>query len=190
MIMQRALLLAAYGECALAFSVFPGLLPNGNSAVGCDGSTVRAVGHADPRGGGPRNQFGLDFRSAGYAWTSELCNQDSDGDGMSNGQELGDPACVWTPGTVPSRTEDISHPGQSCAASSTPGNPAPVPTPAPTPPTTGGQCCFGSGCSSCNGAGEWCSSSASACEGSCGGTYCSQGSSQHEASLRTVTKHE
>merc|ERR1711972_1054419 len=61
---------------------------------------------------------------------------------------------------------------------------------APTPPTTGGQCCYTSGCSSCNGAGEWCSSSASACEGSCGGTYCSQRSSPgRNAFLRAVTKH-
>jgi len=68
----------------------------------------------------------------------------------------------------------------------TPLPPPPLPTPSPTPPTTGGQCCYGGGCSSCNGAGEWCSSSASNCEGSCGGTYCRQGSS----SLRQVTKHE
>jgi len=62
--------------------------------------------------------------------------------------------------------------------------------PVPTPPSTGGQCCYAAGCSSCNGAGEWCSSSASACEGSCGGTYCSQRSSPgRNASLRAVTKH-
>ena len=26
---------------------------------------------------------------------------DSDGDGMSNGEELGDPDCVWTQGDTP-----------------------------------------------------------------------------------------
>ena len=37
---------------------------------------------------------------------------DSDGDGKTNGQELGDPTCAWTPaGAPPSRTENITHPG-------------------------------------------------------------------------------
>jgi len=31
-----------------------------------------------------------------------LCAKDSDGDGMTNGEELGDPNCVWTQGAVPS----------------------------------------------------------------------------------------
>lgn len=71
-------------------------------------------------------------------------------------------------------------------------NPVPTPsTPAPTPPSTGGQCCYGGGCSNCNGAGEWCSSSRSACEGSCGGSYCSGRSSLAVvSSLRKVMKHE
>merc|ERR1712117_913595 len=46
-------------------------------------------------------------------------------------------------------------------------------SPAPSPPSTGGQCCYGAGCTSCNGAGEYCSSSRGACEGDCGGSYCS-----------------
>ena len=41
-----------------------------------------------------------------------LCKEDSDGDGMTNGQELGDPNCVWTEGTIPSRTDNITHPGE------------------------------------------------------------------------------
>lgn len=35
-----------------------------------------------------------DFAAAGHAWTQELCQADSDGDGYSNGQELGDPGCT------------------------------------------------------------------------------------------------
>ena len=31
-------------------------------------------------------------------WTVSLCNADSDGDGVANGVELGDPDCVWTQG--------------------------------------------------------------------------------------------
>ena len=37
---------------------------------------------------------------------------DSDGDGRSNGEELGDPECVWTQGTEPQRTAELSHPGK------------------------------------------------------------------------------
>ncbi|VDP84394.1 unnamed protein product [Echinostoma caproni] len=43
-------------------------------------------------------------------WT-QLCRLDSDGDGLTNGQELGDPNCEWTKGQTPSRTTNLSHPG-------------------------------------------------------------------------------
>ena len=36
---------------------------------------------------------------------------DSDGDGITNGEELGDPQCVWIPGNNPNRTTHITHPG-------------------------------------------------------------------------------
>merc|ERR1719246_130691 len=85
---------------------------------------------------------------------------------------------------------DVSISQSPAPTPSPPPTTAPTPPPSPTPPTTGGQCCYGGGCSSCNGAGDWCSSSASACEGSCGGAYCSQRSSlARKASLKTVTKH-
>lgn len=44
-----------------------------------------------------------DFAKAGHTWTAELCKMDSDGDGVSNGQELGDPKCTvrgWQAGCV------------------------------------------------------------------------------------------
>ncbi|XP_046567590.1 DBH-like monooxygenase protein 1 homolog [Haliotis rubra] len=71
------------------------------------------VGHINALGGGNRNDFGKDFASQGHMWTQDLCRLDSDGDGMTNGQELGDPNCVWTAdsGNLPSRTTDITHPG-------------------------------------------------------------------------------
>ncbi|CAL1537346.1 unnamed protein product [Lymnaea stagnalis] len=37
--------------------------------------------------------------------------KDSAGDGMSNGQELGDPNFVWISNATPERTTDITHPG-------------------------------------------------------------------------------
>ena len=37
---------------------------------------------------------------------------DSDEDGRTNGEELGDPQCVWEEGEVPEATNfQISHPG-------------------------------------------------------------------------------
>ena len=46
-------------------------------------------------------------------WNSALCRKDSDGDGLTNGQELGDPDCVWTKGQAPQRTTSITHPGMA-----------------------------------------------------------------------------
>ena len=61
-------------------------------------------------GGGPRNPFGLDFASGGFVWSTSLCQKDSDGDGRTNGVELGDPDCVWKPGDEPAQPAQ-SHPG-------------------------------------------------------------------------------
>lgn len=47
-------------------------------------------------------------------WTRELCLHDSDGDGLTNGQELGDPCCLWNTSNdnpVGFRTSFLSHPG-------------------------------------------------------------------------------
>merc|ERR1712039_449911 len=55
--------------------------------------------------------------------TRDLCLQDSDGDGQPNGLELGDPDCVWSVGSVPTRTTDISHPGYSDSTTSFSGTP-------------------------------------------------------------------
>ena len=38
------------------------------------------------------NVYGL------QTWTQELCNADSDNDGRTNGEELGDPNCLWSAG--------------------------------------------------------------------------------------------
>jgi hypothetical protein len=85
-------------------------IPNGNS-VRRNGLEWPGVGHLVPEGGGTRNAYGAAFEAAGFQWTAALCAADSDGDGFSNGEELGDPACVWLVGAIPSRVADISHPG-------------------------------------------------------------------------------
>ena len=67
----------------------------------CGGGMEEDKTMIDVDGDGPTmviqlNPFGEDYRSNGYAWTKELCELDSDGDGFTNGEELGDPCCVWT----------------------------------------------------------------------------------------------
>ncbi|XP_071096456.1 tyramine beta-hydroxylase-like [Haliotis cracherodii] len=99
------------------------MIPNGytlpNPCV--TGELWHGVGHLNPGGGGDTNQFGIDFANQGRTWAN-VCNMDSDGDGMTNGQELGDPQCMWTRGATPARTTGLTHPGfcdtsssQTCA---------------------------------------------------------------------------
>lgn len=88
-------------------------LPNGGAVPG-----IAALGHKNTIGGGALNAFGEAFEKAGFKWTTELCRADSDGDGRSNGEELGDPCCVWknTYGNFPTFSEGISHPGDASKA--------------------------------------------------------------------------
>jgi hypothetical protein len=44
-------------------------------------------------------------------WTTALCRTDSDGDGKTNGHELGDPDCTWSEGAKPKTSIGLSHPG-------------------------------------------------------------------------------
>ena len=84
----------------------PGMMPNGsvNSCANC---------HINPGGGGARTPFGNDVyaivkgSSATPFWSPALAKKDSDGDGFTNGQELGDPEGTGTayPGA------QVSNPG-------------------------------------------------------------------------------
>lgn len=107
-----------------AFPEFRDRIPNGRSVPnpGIPGSVWAGVGHEAVGGGGARNPFGLDFAQAGFQWTKELCEMDSDGDGRSNGQELGDPDCEWEQADpeVPPATAARSHPGVPDEASEDP----------------------------------------------------------------------
>lgn len=93
---------------------FVSKIPNGANVDG-----VEALGHVDPSGGGSRNDFGTAFDSAGFTWTKELCEADSDGDGQTNGQELGDPCCAWVEGTNEKVewSTGLSHPGLATSKS-------------------------------------------------------------------------
>merc|ERR1719203_2485219 len=94
----------------MGFPIYSSKIPNGDKVMR-DGSLWFGVGHESRSGGGVRNPFGLDFAAASHTWTAALCAKDSDGDGQSNGLELGDPDCIWSEGDVPARTSNISHPG-------------------------------------------------------------------------------
>jgi hypothetical protein len=75
-------------------------IPNANLVRDPLGFLTPGVGHVmGITGGGVNNPFGLDFRAQGHVWTWALCQMDSDGDGLSNGFELGDPRCTWRPGS-------------------------------------------------------------------------------------------
>jgi len=88
-------------------------IPNGASVPNpcVPNTTWPGVGHQASGGAGPRNPFGIAFEANGEVWGVALCQMDSDGDGKTNGQELGDPNCTWTKGSQPSRTSGLSHPG-------------------------------------------------------------------------------
>jgi len=93
---------------AEARSFRAGQIPNGFE-IGCTSCH-------EGFGGGPRNAFGLDVEETmvdGNVDWEAICNLDSDGDGYTNGEELGDPDCAWVEGT-PAPSDDFpSNPGES-----------------------------------------------------------------------------
>jgi hypothetical protein len=92
---------------------FVARIPNGANVP-----DTKAIGHSDGTGSrDARNDFGDAFENAGKKWTSGLCQADTDNDGQTNGQELGDPCCVWTVGDTPLWTDGVSHPGDSAKTS-------------------------------------------------------------------------
>jgi len=98
--------LAGVLTVTVAHPAYRDLFPNGFNVP-----FNSAAGHVNrANGGGTVSSFGRDFRLAGYKWTKELCQQDSDGDGQTNGLELGDPCCHWKVGDEPLRTFDLGDP--------------------------------------------------------------------------------
>ena len=100
---------------ALIYSMLAFVLLGGNPLMAVPNYLTR-VPHADggsclpchsSGGGSPRTQFGLDFAANGYDWAG-IWNLDSDGDGQTNGEELGDPCGVWQAGESTPRTDFIS----------------------------------------------------------------------------------
>lgn len=91
-----------------ALPKFVNRIPNGDQIEG-----TQAAGHENEEGGGPLNSFGKDFRDGGLAWTKRLCELDSDHDGATNGEELGDPCCSGV-SILSTRDRDFqpTHPGR------------------------------------------------------------------------------
>ncbi|KAL3666375.1 hypothetical protein V7S43_008626 [Phytophthora oleae] len=106
--------IAAYAAFAVprvaGYSMYAMRVPNGDKVPG-----VTALGHLDPILAGPMNEFGMDMIDANFHWTKEFCMKDSDGDGQTNGQELGDPCCEFVHRKNPKVrwTEGVSHPGDA-----------------------------------------------------------------------------
>jgi len=83
---------------------------NNDGSPGCSGGT-----HPDHK----LNQFGNDWNKYGLTWDIGVCTADSDKDGYTNGDELGDPCCVWSTGNTPARTFPITHPAYATSLLST-----------------------------------------------------------------------
>lgn len=121
MVMLTLSSLSSSVSVVTAFPMLAAHIPNGNNVAcppgvaGCENNAPNCagVGHNSCIGGSlPLNPFGEALKSTGYQWTKELCMQDSDGDGMTNGMELGDPCCTWTPeGGSETIFQGASHPG-------------------------------------------------------------------------------
>lgn len=114
--------LALFITISTAFPTYLIRLPNSDASIRPkSGIDCLYLGHEGCRAGAPRNQFGLDFAKYGRQWTKQLCETDSDGDGYTNGQELGDPCCKWTQTNgFKLRMTDLSHPGDATKTNSAP----------------------------------------------------------------------
>lgn len=91
----------------------PGKVPN-YAAVGAD----CALCHTSRFGGTPRTAFGLLVEERVTPngeetfWGPELAALDADGDGFTNGEELGDPEGLWQEGDDPPGDPAlVTHPG-------------------------------------------------------------------------------
>lgn len=101
---------------SLAFPGYEKLVPNGDFiATLCPG-----FGHVGCDNFVANNNFGSDLMEAGNEWTQAFCLKDSDGDGRSNGDELGDPCCRWPAGSAELRNASLSNPGDRSSATTYP----------------------------------------------------------------------
>lgn len=87
---------------ALAYRQDLAKLPNGNSyglTLGHPGGNTKVP-----------TKLASTFYQAGQTWNKAFCMADADGDGQSNGLEMGDPCCKWSMGQAPQFTTGLSDP--------------------------------------------------------------------------------
>ena len=82
-------------------------VPNGNTY----GITLGHPGGATKKA----TPFASSFYSSGQKWSKTFCQADSDGDGQSNGLEMGDPCCLWVVGKTPMITTTLSDPNSAAS---------------------------------------------------------------------------
>jgi hypothetical protein len=86
-------------------------LPNGNSyglTLGHPGGNTKVP-----------TKIASTFYQAGQTWNKAFCMADVDGDGQSNGLEMGDPCCKWTVGQTPQFTTGLSDPNSAASTTLT-----------------------------------------------------------------------
>ena len=82
-------------------------LPNGNSyglTLGHPGGNTKVP-----------TKLASSFYAAGQTWNKAFCMADADGDGQSNGLEMGDPCCKWSIGQTPQFTTGLSDPNSAAS---------------------------------------------------------------------------
>ncbi|OWF47545.1 dopamine beta-hydroxylase-like [Mizuhopecten yessoensis] len=99
-------------DVIFGFNIFQERIPNGDKVQDpCNRNDIwKGVGHQNKLGGGLTNPFGQAFKNNNFVWDKSFCMLDSDGDGATNGRELGDPLCIWKYGRSPI-FEPNGHPG-------------------------------------------------------------------------------
>ncbi|KAG6955845.1 hypothetical protein JG688_00011693 [Phytophthora aleatoria] len=108
-VVALAVALTAAPSTVQGYAKYVKLVPNGGNVP--DNSNI---GHLDPAGETGLSDFGKAFSTAGNAWTAALCQADTDGDGFTNGQELGDPCCTWTTSSTAGLVADgVSDPSDA-----------------------------------------------------------------------------
>lgn len=100
---------------ASAFPDYLKKIPNGDGTERCNYCHTEATG-------GPRTSFGAAFEANGDKWKG-IETKDSDGDGQSNGEELGDPCGTFAAGGAPGRSSDISNPADKASKAANPKTP-------------------------------------------------------------------
>lgn len=121
------------GLAVLALSLSPSALAHNSYVADVPNGTVNSCTTCHASGGeysiATLNVFGQRFRTemqAGKAppavWPG-IATLDSDGDGQTNGQELGDPCGSFGSGSPAARTNDVSMPGDPESTTETPNAP-------------------------------------------------------------------